>query len=326
MKTKLGALGALMVTAAMSSAVAAPAMWTQAPIRLIVPASPGGSLDQLTRILGEELSRISDHPFIIENRGGGAGAVARQYVANGSQDGTVVLMGPVHETTRAALVKDVPIPMTDEYFDAVAMIGSVPNVLVVNPNVPAKSVAELVTLAKSSERKLDYGIGSIGNLQDMTGILFQYKTGADLVSVPYKGSGPAIVDLLGGQIQMLFETLPAALPHIESNKLRALAVTSPERIAVLPHVPTFKEAGVEGIELSTWYGMFVKRGTDDGIKKGLASLVAQALEAPNVQKAWKEAGLSEGPYPTGAKFAEFVAQEHQRWQELVKTTGISVEK
>ncbi len=318
----------LLATVQLPAHAAAPdeAVWTTQPVRLVVPTAAGGSLDQLTRVLGDEMTRLSGQTFIVENRGGGAGAVARQYVANGSTDGTLLFMGQVHEVTRAALVANVPSPMTPENFEAVAMIGSVPNVLVVNPELPVTTMAQLRDLAKSRERSLDYGIGSVGNLQHLTGILFQDRTGLDLVSVPYRGSAPAIVDLIGGQIQILFETMPAALPHIQTGKLRALAVTSAQRASVLPDVPTFKEAGLDGIELETWYGVFVKTGTPVAVRDSIGALVSRALQAESVRRAWAQAGLKPGPYPVNAAFAQFVGDERQRWADLIARTGVRVEE
>jgi len=291
---------------------------------MVVPASAGGTLDQLARLLATEMARLSGQRIIIENKTGGAGAPARQYVAAGPADGSLIFMGQVHEITRAALVRNVPHPMTAQSFTPVAMIGTVPNVLVVNPVVPVKTVQEFVNWAKG--RDLNYGIGSVGNLQNLAGILFQQQTGLKIKAVPYRGSAPAINDLLSGQIQMLFETMPATLGQIGAGKMRPLATTADRRSVALPQVPTFAEAGLPKMQMTTWYGAFVRAGTPASVTQPIAALIAEALLTPNLQTAWREAGMTAAPYLSGAKFSEFVNAEQHRWVQLVNETGARIEE
>lgn len=303
-----------------------PATWTEATIRLVVPASPSGTLDQLARLLASEMGRLSGQRFIVENRAGGAGAPARQFVVAGPTDGTLIFMGQVHEVTRAALMRSVPNPMTVENFTPVAMIGEVPNVLVVNPKIPANSVQEMVRWAQAGQRELNYGIGSIGNLQNLAGLLFAQQTGVALKAIPYRGSGPAITDLLSGQIHMLFETMPATLGHISAGKLRPLAVTSAARSMALPQVPTFAEAGLPKMQMATWYGAFVRAGTPEATVRAVARLFAAALDSSSMRTSWREAGLAAPPYPSGEKFIAFVHSEEARWQDLVRVTGARIDE
>lgn len=309
-------------------AVAAPdgTAWTSSPVRLVVPASPGGTLDALARLLAPAMQRLSARSVLVDNKAGGAGSLARQYVARGPADGSLLFMGQVHEVTRAALSSSVAYPMVSPAFIPVTMIGSAPNVLVVNPSNPARSVADFVRWAKSAGRAINYGVGSAGNLQNLAGILFQQQTGIRMTSIPYRGSGPALVDLMAGQIDLLFETMPAALTHIESGKLRPLAVTSGERSSSLPDVPTFTECHLPGLQMTTWYGVFVRSGTPRPLVSRIESVIADALADPVVRDGWKDSGMSPAPYPSGENFAAFVEAERKRWRDLVSATGAKLEE
>lgn len=319
-------VSALVSVPFVSPATAQAKKWTESLARFVVPAAPGGTLDQLTRLLATEVGKLTGQRVIVENRAGGAGAPARQYVATGPSDGTLIFMGQVHEITRAALVNSVPYAMTKEHFEPASMIGEVPNVLVVNSKLPVKSVKDLLDWGKREGRELNYGVGSIGNLQNLAGILFQQQSGLALKSIPYKGSGPAIVDLISGQIDLLFETLPATLAHVASGKLRALAVTSVKRNPALKHVPSFTESGFPKMQMTTWYGAFLRTGVSQATTSQVSTAISTALASPELTTAWRQAGMLPPPYVSGERFSEFVSTEEKRWSDLVKATGAKVDE
>ncbi len=299
--------------------------WTDQPIRLIVPASAGGSMDQMARPLAAVMGKMSGQTFIVDNRGGGAGVVAREFVAKAAPDGTVFLLASVHELTRAALLGKIPYPLTGPDFKSIALLASVPNMMVVNVESPIKTVPELIQAAKANPKGLSYGVGSIGNLQHLAGVTFKHVTGAPLVAIPYKGSAPAIKDLIGGQIDLLFETMPAASVFVRDDRLRGLAVTSAQRSPLFPELPTLKELGLGTMEIGTWYGAFAPSALPSEIAGKMATLVAQALQDPEIQRMWAGWGSEKITPLTQAEFSTFVLNEAQRWQDMVRRTGVKTE-
>lgn len=299
--------------------------WTDKPVRLVVPASAGGSLDQLGRALANQMGQLSGQTFIIENRGGGSGVIPRTAVSQAAPDGTMFLLGSVHELTRAALMGKIEYPLDEGNFKSVAMIGSAPNVVVVNAASGIRSIAELQAAARAKPKGLSYGIGSVGNLQHLAGVTFKHATGSELVSIPYKGSAPAIQDLLGGQIDLLFETVPAASAFIRDGRLRALAVTSGSRSPILPDVPTLREAKLDIAPMGTWYGVFAPAALPDGMADKVTRLVNQALGTPELQKRWEEWGMEKEAPMSRQQFAAFVRDESRRWEKLVKDAGVKVD-
>ncbi|MDX3906927.1 MAG: tripartite tricarboxylate transporter substrate binding protein [Pigmentiphaga sp.] len=315
---------AALCLAAAASAIAQEA-WTEQPIRLVIPASAGGSMDQMARPLAAVMSRLSGQTFIVENRSGGAGVLAREFVAHGPADGTVFLLGSVHELTRMALTPNLSFPLTGPDFVPVAKIATVPNLVVVKAGTGVDNVDALVAKARSSPKGISYGVGSLGNLQHLAGITFAQSIGAHMVAIPYKGSAPALKDLAGGQIDVLFDTMPAASAFVREGRLRALAVTAANRSPLFPDVPTLKELGLERMVLGTWYGAFAPAKTPARTIEAAAALFSKALMDPEIQRMWQEWG-SEKPVPQSrTAFADFVQAEAQRWQEAVRQAGLKVE-
>jgi len=316
-------------SAALSMAAAPPAgaqdAWTTQPIRLVVPASAGGSMDQMVRPLAAVMSRLSGQTFIVDNRSGGAGVLAREFVAGAPPDGTVFLLGSVHELTRLALTPNLPHPLTGPDFVPMAKIATMPNLVVVKAGGGLDDIAELVAKGKQGSKGISYGVGSIGNLQHLAGITFAQSAGIHMVAIPYKGSAPALKDLVGGQIDVLFDTMPAASTFVREGRLKALAVTSARRSPLFPDVPSVKELRLDRMVLGTWYGVFAPSATPPRIADAMSDLLNRALADPDIQRMWEGWG-SEKPAPQSrSEFARFVSGEAGRWTEAVRQAGIKVE-
>ena len=294
------------------------------PVRFVVPFAPGGTTDVLARLLGEKLSASLGQQFVIDNQAGAGGNIGTAQVAKAEPDGYTILMGPVgtHAINQSIYPRLPFDPIKD--FAPVTLVATVPNVLVVNPEVPANSVAELIALAKEKPGELNFASSGNGSSIHLSGELFKAMTGVDIVHVPYKGSGPAVVDLLGGQVQMMFDNLPSSAPQIKAGKLRPLGVTSKERSPTLPDVPTIAEAGVPGYEALSWFGVLVPAGTPDAIVAKLQNEIAKALADPAMRERFAELGA----VPVGgspAEFAELITAETAKWAKVVQDAGIKLE-
>ena len=294
------------------------------PVRFVVPFAPGGTTDVLARLVGEKLSASLGQQFVVDNKPGAGGNVGTAQVAKAEPDGYTLLMGTVGtHAINASIYPSLPYdPVQD--FAPVTLVATVPNVLVVNPEVPANSVAELIALAKEKPGELNFASSGNGSSIHLSGELFKAMTGVDIVHVPYKGSGPAVVDLLGGQVQMMFDNLPSSAPQIKAGKLRPLGVTSKERSPTLPDVPTIAEAGVPGYEALSWFGVLVPAGTPDAIVAKLQNEIAKALADPTMRERFAELGA----VPVGgtsAEFADLITAETAKWAKVVQDAGIKLE-
>ena len=294
------------------------------PVRFVVPFAPGGTTDVLARLVGEKLSASLGQQFVVDNKPGAGGNVGTAQVAKAEPDGYTLLMGTVGtHAINASIYPSLPYdPVQD--FAPVTLVATVPNVLVVNPEVPANSVAELIALAKEKPGELNFASSGNGSSIHLSGELFKAMTGVDIVHVPYKGSGPAVVDLLGGQVQMMFDNLPSSAPQIKAGKLRPLGVTSKERSPTLPDVPTIAEAGVPGYEALSWFGVLVPAGTPDAIVAKLQNEIAKALADPAMRERFAELGA----VPVGgtsAEFADLITAETAKWAKVVQDAGIKLE-
>ena len=294
------------------------------PVRFVVPLAPGGTTDVLARLVGEKLSASLGQQFVVDNKPGAGGNVGTAQVAKAEPDGYTLLMGTVGtHAINASIYPSLPYdPVQD--FAPVTLVATVPNVLVVNPEVPANSVAELIALAKEKPGELNFASSGNGTSIHLSGELFKAMTGVDIVHVPYKGSGPAVVDLLGGQVEMMFDNLPSSAPQIKAGKLRPLGVTSKERSPTLPDVPTIAEAGVPGYEALSWFGVLVPAGTPNAIVAKLQDEIAKALADPAMRERFAELGA----VPVGgtpAEFANFISAETAKWAKVVQDAGIKLE-
>jgi len=308
------------------SAVAATA-WAQAypskPVTIIVPWPPGGPSDIAARPMGKGLSDILGQPVIIDNRGGAGGNIGTDLVTKAAPDGyTLLITSSAPVAINPSIYKKMPFnPATD--LAPITNLIRVPLVLVVNPSVPAKNLQELLAYIKS-KKDMQYASSGNGTPQHLTGELFKTTAKLDMVHIPYKGSAPAITDLLGGHVPLMFDSTIAILPHIKGGKVRAIAVTGAKRSPQLPDVPTFAEAGMPGFESYAWYGFFAPAKTPKDIIDKLDAAAIKVMKTPEYQRVLEETG-SEFVGDTPGNFAAFVKAETAKWGKVAKETGATVD-
>jgi tripartite-type tricarboxylate transporter receptor subunit TctC len=326
----------LLVAAAAALAAASPVSlaqpaWPSKPVRIVVPFAAGGTTDILARALAPELQKVFGQPFIVDNKPGAGGNLGAADVAKAAPDGHTLLMGTVGtHAINPSLYPKMPYDHVRD-FVPVTLVAGVPNVLVLNPAMAQKyginSVADLVRVAKSNPGKLNMASSGNGTSIHLAGELFKAMTGTFMVHFPYRGSGPALMDLMGGNTDLMFDNLPSALPQIKAGKLKALAVTSATRSAAVPDLPTVAEAGgpaLAGYEASSWFGLLAPAGTPMDVVNRLQLETAKALSAP----ALKERLLAQGAIPggnTSAEFAKLIADETRKWALVVKASGAKVD-
>ena len=298
--------------------------WPAKPISLIVPFPAGGTTDVLARALADALSRSLGQPVVVESKPGAGATLGADYVAKAKPDGHTLLMGAVHHTIATSVYKKLPYDFQKD-LAPITTVAMVPNVLVVNAALtPAKTVAELVAFAKTSPAPLAYGSNGNGTAQHLIGTQFQASTGIKLLHVPYKGSGPLTTDLLGGQVDMSFDTITPVLQHIKGGKLRALAVTTAKRSAVLPDVPTLEEAGLKGFDIGTWFGVLAPVGTPKDIVVKLNAEMVKIIKSPDFAERMRAIGAD----PIGDNSADMAARirdETAKFARLVKEGKVAVE-
>ena len=292
------------------------------PIKLIVPFPPGGTADILGRMLGDKLAVVTSQLVIIENRAGAAGGIAAQLVAKSPPDGYTLLLGTTGtQTMNPAINSKLPYdPLKD--FASVSNFAASPFVLVVNTNVPAQNLKELIDLANKKPGSLRYASFGSGSSAHMTGEMFKLRAGVDIVHVPYKGAAPALVDVIGGHVDMMFTLAPSIVQHLRSGALRAIAVAAPQRDQAIASVPTFTEAGLSNFSSDSWYGVFTPAGTPQPIVAKLNTDIQKILAMPDV----KQKLASEGAIPVGnspEQFTEQVRKELEHWTKIAKEAKIS---
>lgn len=313
------AMAALLGTGSAAMAQA----WPAKTVSIIVPFATGGTTDAIARTVGQELSKSLGQPVIVENKPGAGATIGADYVAKAKPDGYTLLLGAVHHTIASSVYKKLPYDFQRD-LAPVTTVALVPNVLVVNPNVPAKNVQELVALAKKSPGKMTFGSNGNGTGQHLIGAQFEMASGANLMHVPYKGSGPLTIDLLGGQIDMSFDTVTPVLSHIRAGKLRPLAVTTIKRSAALPDVPTLDEAGLKGFDQGTWFGMLAPAATPKDVVARLNAEIVKIVNSPDFRKRMDEIGA----VPIGNSSAQMAAQiktDTERFAKLVKEAKVTIE-
>jgi len=317
------ALGALVTALAILPAPALAQDWPNKSIKFVVPFPPGGGTDTFARPLAAKLSAQLGQQVIIDNRGGAGGTIGADVVAKSAPDGYTFLVGAVHHTVAVSVYKALPYNL-DRDLAPVTGVAYVPDVLVVNKDVKAQNVKELIALSKANPGKLNFGSSGNGTTRHLAGLIFNNLTGASIQHVPYKGSGPAMAALLGGEIEMIFEGLGSAASHIRGGKIRALAVTSPKRSPAFPDIPTMAEAGVPGFESISWYGLWAPAGTPPAIIRRMQEEVAKAFASPDLKATLASQGAEPGGEPTEA-FAKFVRAETEKWGKLARDAKVTID-
>jgi len=317
---------ALAVTAGTLAPVAAFAQpaYPNKIITIIVPFAAGGTTDILARVIAQGLTTELGQSVVVDNRAGAGGNIGGQLAARAPADGYTLFMGTVGtHAINAALYKKMPFdPIKD--FAPLTRVANVPNLLVANPSQPYKTVQELIAYAKANPGKVNFGSSGSGSSIHLSGELFKSMAKVDMQHVPYKGSAPAVTDLLGNQIGIMFDNMPSAIQHVRSGKLRPIAVTTAKRSPELPDVPTIAEAGVPGYEATSWFGMFAPAGTPAPIVTQLNKALVKVLAQPDIKKKINEQG-AETAGETPEQFAAFIQKEAVKWGKVVKESGASVD-
>jgi tripartite-type tricarboxylate transporter receptor subunit TctC len=298
--------------------------WPSKPIKWVVPFAPGGTTDILARVVGEKLAIALGQPVIIENKPGAGGGLGAEFTAKAAPDGYTIMGGTIStHAINASLYAKLPYdPIRD--FVAITLIARVPNMLVINPSVPAGNVKELIVLLKANPGKYSFASSGNGTSQHLSGELFKTMAGVDMQHIPYKGSPPALQDVMGGQVTMTFDNITTAWPLAKGGKLRALAVTTAARSPIAPDVPTLAESGLPGFEVGSWQGVFAPAGTPPEIVKRLNTEIVKILKLPDVSE--KLVGLGAEPVGnTAEEFTALVKAEVVKWADVVKKSGAKVD-
>jgi tripartite-type tricarboxylate transporter receptor subunit TctC len=317
-------LGGLLAACCLAAGAAAAQTYPSKPIRLIVPYPPGGGNDTLARLFGAKLTEAWGQQVVIDNRPGAGTLIGTQLAARAVPDGYTLLLSSIatHAIAPHLYAKPGYDPVKD--FSPITLLAIAPTVVCVNPSVPAKSLQELIALARARPGELKFASGGSGTPPHMAGEIFATMTGVKLVHVPYKGGGPAIAGLIGGETNMMFDTAASILPHVRAGRLRGLAIARATRLPEYPDIPTFVEAGVKGYEVNAWYSMHAPAGVPRDVVARLNRELARILALPDVQERLKQLG-SEGVGNNPEEFGRFVAAESAKYAKAIREAGIKVE-
>ena len=312
---------AFAAAASLAAAQGGPQSWPTRPLRLVAPYAAGGPIDISARLLAAKLQESLGQPVVVENRPGAGGNIGVDLIAKGPADGYSLVMSAIATLAiNPSLYPDLPYdPLRD--LRHVTLLVQVPNVLIVAHDLPAKNVQELVALAKQRPGKLDFGSGSTGSTGHLAGELFKAMTGTYMVHIPYKGSAPALADMMAGRIHLMFDNLASALPSIKADKVRALATTTLKRSSFLPELPTLDEAGLKGFDMTTWWGVSVAAKTPQAVVDRLSAEILKAMDAPDMKERLRGMGSEAPAIRTPAQFTDFVAAELKTYTALVRRSG-----
>ncbi|MEO8506981.1 MAG: tripartite tricarboxylate transporter substrate binding protein [Betaproteobacteria bacterium] len=297
--------------------------WPTKPVKLVVPFPAGGGTDAFARPLAAYLSQQMGQQFIIDNRGGAGGTIGADIVAKSPPDGYTFLVGAVHHTIAVSVYASLPYSLEKDLMP-VTMVAIVPNVVVLHPKVPINSITELIAYAKANPNKLNYASAGNGTSHHLAPELFKSMTGVQLNHVPYKGAGPAMQDLVAGQVDLMFDGMGSSAPQIRGGKLKPLAVTTATRSPAFPDVPTMREAGVPGYEVTTWYALWAPAGTPVDIVNKLQQEVAKAMARQEIKDIWAAQGAGLGGN-TPEQFGAFVKVEVVKWAKVAKDANIRID-
>ena len=308
---------------AAAPAAAQASSYPNKPIRIVVPYPPGGFNDTLARTVGAQLQTVWGQPVTVENKPGGGTTIGTDAVAKAAPDGYTLFIMPFAFAVNPSIFKKLPYdPVKD--FAPITLAATTPNLLVVGPAVPAKTLAELLTTAKAKGSPLNYASTGVGSSNHLSMEKFKQMAGVDITHVPYKGSGPAVTDLLGGQVGLMFDNIPNVIQHVKAGKLRALAVTSPKRSPHVPDIPTVAEAGVPGYEVSVWFGIAATGGTPQPIIDKLNAEIVKTLNLPEVKEKFSAQGV-DVVGSSAAQFSTHLKEQSALWAKVVKDAGVTPE-
>jgi tripartite-type tricarboxylate transporter receptor subunit TctC len=297
--------------------------WPTKPVTLVVPFAAGGTTDLVGRPLAQALAERLGQSVIVDNRAGAGGTIGAGMAAKSPPDGYTLFLATIAHTIAPGIYKNLSYDFVRD-FDPITIVGEVPNVLIVNPKVPARTTAELISYIKSNPGKVNFGSAGPGSVEHLAGELFRATAHLDIVHVPYKGGAPMMTDLIAGHIEMAIETSGSALQHIKSGAVRALAVSTRERSAFFKDLPTLDEAGLKGYDVTTWYGLLVPHGTPAAIRDRLYREVSGILKTDNMTARLADLGAVAGGEPPD-KFAAFIQTETAKWTKVTKDAGVVAE-
>ena len=320
---RVGAILAVVIGFAIQPCVVAAQNFPQRPLRIICPSPPGGAVDFLSRVVAQELAASFGVSAIVDNRAGASAVIASELLAKSPADGYTLMLGYSSHATNPMFFRKLPYDTLKD-FAAVAHMGYIPLLLVVHPSVPAHSVAELIALAKARPGQLQFAAGAAGGGPSIAGQLFRYMAGIDIVQVPYKGNAPALIDLLGGRVTMMFDTIATSLAHARSGRLRMFAVTSAQRSSLAPEVLTMGEAGLPGFDVRAWFVVLAPSRTPRVIVAKLNAVINRATSDPDIRSRLSSQGVESvggSPEQTDA----FIRAEVKRWQEIIKAAGMTAD-
>lgn len=322
-RRQLLALLSLALGAILPGIVCAQPAYPSGPVKVLVGFSPGTAADVATRVVTEGMARRLGQPFVVENRAGAGSNIAAKAVASSPPDGYTIFAATIANTINAAFPSSTSVDLIKD-FTPVTMIGSVPNVLVVHPSLGVATVADLIRLAKAKPGSLSFASSGIGTSPHLSGELFSMMAGVKMVHVPYRGSTPAVTDLLAGQVHFMFAPASSVLQHVRAGKLKALAVTSAKRTAVAPELATLDELGLKGFDTSVWIGLVLPAGTPPANATKLRTAAHAALDSPEVQNVFKAQGI-DVVKTSQDEFSRHLRSEASRWTGIIQATGIKPE-
>jgi tripartite-type tricarboxylate transporter receptor subunit TctC len=298
--------------------------YPQKPVRLVVGVPPGGTTDVVARLVGQKLGELLGQQVVIENRGGAGGNIGAEYVAKSAADGYTLFLATIGTMAiNPSLYSKMPFDTLRD-FAAISQLTSMPQLLVVHPSVPVKTVKELIVYAKARPGQLNFASGGSGTAIHLAGELFKTMAGVDMVHVAYKGGGPAMTDVIGGQVSLMFDQILTSLPHAQSGKLRALAVTTAQRSPAAPQIPTIAEAALPGYAVTTWHGLLAPAGTSREIVNRLSGESAKVLQGADIRERFATQGV-DPVSSTPEQFAAMMKAELEKWRKVVAQAGVKID-